>query len=253
MPTLGEIKTEGNLKILLFGNSGAGKTCFAAGFPYPMLYLDFDGKVDSAALFYKSDTERLANIEVRNLAKGMKLEGKGAKADRDPMTELGKIIAEELIPQTREGTLQYKTIVLDSITTFSSLALEHILATNPGIKRPSSKQGEQPSQQDYGILKREFARLIPGLLSLPCNIVMLGHIDVQKDETTGEIIRGPLMDGSFAKQLPIYFKEVWRAHVNSKGEYTAQTKADSRYDCRSQIPGIPKDLSLNYEALAKYL
>ncbi len=247
MPSLAEVKTESNLKILAFGNSGAGKTCFAAGFPAPILYLDFDGKVDSAAEFYKSDVERLKAIDVRNLQQKLMM-----NPTANPIVELMGIINKELIPGAKAG-LPFKTLVLDSITTFSSLVLNHIILTNPGIKRTVSAQGSQPCLQDYGILKREFAKLIPGLLSLQCNVVMLGHISTEKDETTGELIRGPLMDGSFAKELPIYFKECWRIYVNDKGEHLAQTKSDARYSCRSQIPGLPNPLPLKYTELEKYV
>lgn len=248
MASLAEIKTESNLKILLFGNSGAGKTCFAAGFPTPILYLDFDGKVDSAAMFYKSDKERLQKIDVRSLQQRLLIH-----PTANPVGELMTIIQKELIPAQNAGALPFKTLVLDSITTFSSLTLAHIMLTNPGIKRNETKQGPQPGLQDYGILKREFARLIPGLLSLQCNVVMLGHISTEKDETTGELIRGPLMDGSFAKELPIYFKECWRAYVDDKGNHFAQTKSDARYACRSQIPGLPSPLPLSYEELKKFI
>ncbi len=61
------------------------------------------------------------------------------------------------------------------------------------------------------------------------------------------------MDGSFAKELPIYFKEVWRTYVDDKGKHYAQTRADSKYACRSQIKGLPTPLPLSYEELAKYL
>lgn len=239
---LSEIKTQGNLKILLYGNSGTGKTCFAAGFPCPILYLDFDGKVDSAALFYKGQPERLEQIDVRSLSRDLL---------DDPIDEMNKIISEELIPN--QAAPKYKTLVLDSITTFSALCLAHVVKTNPGIKRNMTKQGAQPGLQDYGILKRVFSSLIPGLLGLPINVVMLGHIDVAKDELTGELVRGPLMDGAFAKQLPIYFKEVWRSHVNQKGEHVAQTKPDFKFDCRSQIPGLPGEIPLSYEELEKYI
>jgi len=240
--SLAQIKTEGNLKMLVYGNSGSGKTCFAAGFPLPMLYLDFDGKVDSAALYYKGDAERLEQIDVRSLSRGLTV---------DPIEELHTIINDELVPN--QAAPKYKTLVLDSITTFSSLCLDHIVRTNPGIKRVESKQGKQPCMQDYGILKREFAKLIPGLLSLPMNIIMLGHIDVTKDDLTGEIVRGPSMDGSFSNQLPIYFKEVWRSFLNPKGVHVAQTKPDYKYDCRSQITGIPNEIPLSYTELTKYL
>ena len=248
MPALSEIKTESNAKILAFGNSGSGKTVFAAGFPTPILHLDFDGKVDSAAEFYrrKGDTKRLEQIDVRELQQQLMMNPKV-----NPIATLNQIIQTELIPQMK--SLPFKTLVLDSITTFSSLTLKHIMMTNPGIKRNPSAQGDQPHLQDYGILKREFAKLIPGLLSLPCNVVMLGHISTEKDEMTGELVRGPLMDGSFAKELPIYFKEVWRTFVDDKGNYLAQTKADHRFACRSQIHGLPNPLPLAYSELEKYL
>lgn len=241
---LSEIKTEGNLKVLAFGNSGSGKTCLAAGFPGPILYLDFDGKVDSAALFYRADRERLERIDVRQLSQSL---------TGSPIVALEKIISSELIPQEKTGAMEFKTLVLDSLTTFSAQVLKHIVDSNPGIKRVITKQGQQPGMQDYGILKREFAKLIPNLLALPCNVVMLGHISTEKDETTGEIIRGPLMDGSFAKELPIYFKEVWRTYVDDKGAHLAQTRSDARYSCRSQIHGLPNPMKLAYTEIERFI
>lgn len=244
MAMMSEMKLEGNLKILLYGNSGSGKTCFAAGLPYPILYLDFDGKADSAALYHKADTARLQNIDVRNLSQNF---------SSNPIAELMQIINKELIPQEKSGEMKFKTLVLDSITTFSSQTLKYIVDSNPGIKRVETKQGMQPGMQDFGILKREFAKLIPNLIALPCNIIMLGHISTEKDEISGEIIRGPAMDGSFARDLPIYFKEVWRSYVDDKSVHWAQTKSDSKYSCRSQIPGLPSPLPLKYAELEKYL
>lgn len=248
MPSLADIKTESNLKILAYGNSGAGKTCFAAAFPGPVLYLDFDGKADSAAEYHRGNPELLKNVDVRQLQARLMM-----NPTDNPIAELMSIIDKELVPGQKTGTHKFKTLVLDSITTFSSLTLGHIMKTNPGIKRNETKQGPQPGLQDYGILKREFAKLIPGLLSLSCNVVMLGHISTEKDEVTGELVRGPLMDGSFAKELPIYFKEVWRIYVDDKGKHWAQTKADARFACRSQLRGLPNPMPLEYAEIEKQL
>jgi hypothetical protein len=240
---LSEIKADENLKVLVCGPPGTTKTCFAIGFPYPMLVLDFDEKVDSAAAWYANDKTRLEGIDVRQLGKRLD--------DSDPVAELNKIIREELVPQQKAGEMKYKTLVIDSCTTFSSAVLAHIVRTNPGVKRVASAQGVQAGMQDFGILKREFAKLIPGLLSLPMNVVMTAHIKTDRSDLTGEIIRSPIMDGSFSAELPIYFKEVYRVFMKD-GKPLAQTKSDLSYDfCRSQIPRLPNPVELKYENLIK--
>lgn len=232
------------ISVLLQGQPGAGKSVAAASFPSPILLLDFDGKADSIAMYYRNSPELLENVDVRNLA---------ARLGTDPMQEFVDIVDKELVPASQQEGFPYKTIILDSITTFSSLCLQHIIKTNPGLKRPTSKQGAQPTMADYGILRREFQRLIPGLLGLPCNVVMTAHVHIEKDDMTGELHRRPLMDGSFAEQLPIYFKEVYRTYVTDKGEYMWQTKSDRKFNLRSQIPGLPKDVIAGYPILDKHL
>lgn len=234
---LSDVDVSSNLKVLAYGESGTGKTCFAAGFPTPMLILDFDGKANSAASFYRGHENRLAEIEVKKLT--------GIHSAIPEFME----IAKELDEMQKTGDFKYKTLVVDSLTTFSSAVLRHIVKSNPGIKRMMSKQGAQPGMQDYGILKREFARMIPGLLSLDMNVVMLGHVAVTKDESTGEIVRGVNMDGSFAADLPIYFEEVYRTYVKEEKHY-AQTQADFKFKCRTQR-GLPKEIELSYERLVK--
>lgn len=245
--TLADIKTEGNTKVLVIGAPGAGKTCLAASFPGPILYLDFDNKVDSAALFFRNKPELLKGIEVRQLSNDF---------NADPIAEFNKIIANELIPQQKAGAMKYKTIVLDSISAFSHSALMHILQTNPGIKGVVTAQGKMTDQTHYGVLLREFKRLIPGLLSLPCNIVMCAHVDTYKDPSTGVIIREAAMDGSYSQKLPQAFKEVWHMYVDDKGHRWAQTRANPQFSClRSQIPGLPNPLPLDqgYAEISKYL
>ena len=241
---LGQIKTEGNFKLLLMGDAGVGKTVFGTSFPGRTRVLDFDGKVDSAALFWKKhNVEKLESIEVTQFSAGLEM---------SPIQQLDKIVREEFIPQQRANKMEFETLLIDSMTTFSAATLAHIVKSNPGIKRNASAQGMQPGLQDYGILKREFQRLIPGLLALPCNVIMLAHIATEKDEVTGQVLRHTMMDGSFAKELPIYFKEVWRAFVKD-GKRFAQTQSDGQYNCRSQITGLPATIPLEYAEIAKFL
>jgi len=244
---LSEIKTAGSLKILIEGDSGVGKTCLASTFPGRIMFLDFDNKVDSAAAFlrHKGLTDQLNAIEVEQFP---------AQLGISPIDGLTKVISQKLIPQQKSGKMEFATLVLDSITTFSSATLAHIVKTNPGVKRNPTAQGPQPGLQDYGILHREFQRLIQGLLSLPCNVIMLAHLAIEKDEATGQIMRHAMMDGSFARELPIHFKEVWRLYVKD-GKRLVQTQSDHMYNCRSQIPGLPAhfDVTNGYSELTKHL
>lgn len=232
-------------RILICGPPGTRKTTFACSFPGKTKVLDFDGKIGSAAAWYAAkNPARLKEIEVESLSSSL-------DPNFDPMVKMTEIITKELIPQQAAGKLEFPNFVIDSGTTFSAAVLRHIIKTNPGIKRSMSAQGVQACQQDYGILKREFSRLIPGLLSLPMNFIMTAHIEVDKSELTGEIIRKPIMDGSFAQSLPIHFDEVYRTYIRD-GKVFAQTQSDPYYDfCRSSIPGIPKEIELSYEALTK--
>lgn len=245
MVKLSDLKTVDLVKVLVYGEPGGGKTVFAAGFPGRIIYFDFDNKVSSAARFYRGNAELLSNIDVVTLSPTL---------HESPINELQKRVA-ELSAMQKKGEYPYKTLVIDSLTTMSSACLAHIVQTNPGIKRVLTAQGQQPGMQDFGILKREFQRLIPGLLTLDMNVIMLGHISITKDELTGELIRGVLMDGSFADQLPIYFEEVYRAYVTEvqggKREFFAQTQSDGKFKCRSQIPGLPPVIPLHYNELMK--
>ncbi len=231
------------IKALVYGNPGTGKTCFAAGFPGPILYFDFDNKVSSAVRFYSGDKSRLDNIEVKSLGMGLV---------QNPLVAFNSEI-EQLRKMQLSGQFPYKTLVIDSITTFSAATLQHIITTNAGIKGRVTAQGIMPDKPHYGVLLREFERLIPGLLTLDMNIVMLGHLAEYRDDTTGSMIREVMCDGSFSAKIPIYFDEVYYAYKGAKGEFLAQTQNANGYAGRSQIPGLPPIIPLKYEELAKCL
>jgi len=83
------------------------------------------------------------------------------------------------------------------------------------------------------------------------NVVMLGHVKVDRNDLTGEIVRSPLIDGSFGPELPIYFKEVFRSFMKDGKPY-AQTKSDTYFEfCRSQIQGLGNPVELKYEKLVR--
>lgn len=244
MAQLNDLKTEGNIKLLLYGDSGCGKSTFIAGMPGPVHVGDFDGKILSAAEYLRDTNalEQLKQVSYENYAAHV---GPRMAADQFNF-DMGVAAKKTPFP--------YKTIALDSLTTFADASMQYLIKANPGVIKRITTQGVQlPVLQDYGMARIWFKAVIGSLLALPANVVITAHIQVEKDEATGQILRTPMMTGKLAKELPIYFGEVWRAYRDDKGEHWAQTQTDSRFTCRSQIRGLPNPVKLEWKEIAKYI
>ncbi len=236
MPALNTLKPDQNIKLLLYGESGAGKTVFSCGWPGPIHVCDFDGKVSSAAAYF-AGTDKLNDISYENYAPTDSFGTAGMRFNAD----LGKMRKEGKLPAT---------LVLDSLTTFSDEMMRYLMKLNPGIKRMDTRGAATPAMQDYQVARLFFKQVLGELLNLPCNLVVTAHIQVDKDEITGEILRTPMIAGKLSRELPILFPEVHRAYVKD-GKYLAQTKSDARFQCRTQIRGLPAEIELKYESLTK--
>lgn len=233
---LSELAQDDFIKVLVYGDSGTGKTCLAASFPYPIEIWDFDGKANSAGYFYRNDKERLENIEVKSYNRFPK-ETKIAEWEKR---------SREVELLARDGKLPFKTLVIDSVTTFTDAILDdYMYRSQLGIKRA---RAGQPSMEDYGLLSRHIKQVTTGLMGLQCNVVFVGHVTTEKDENTGILRKTVMMPGKFAEKFPIYFEEVYVSKVDSKGQYLLQTQSDSYYTCRTQR-GLAKEINASYEAL----
>lgn len=236
---LSELKTNENIKLLLFGDSGVGKTCFASTFPGPIHFYDFDLKVSSAASFLKGQG-KLSEISYDQYPLVKEFPGSAGRSFNKDLGELQKT-----------DPFPYRTIVIDSLTTCADRLMEYLMAENKGIKRAVTKGAQAPALQDYGLFRIFMKQFIGEVLSFPCNVIFTAHIDVKTDEQTGAILRQAMLPGKLAAELPIYFEEVYRAYVEGEGEkrkYLAQTQADRKFNCRSQR-GLPSVIDLKYESL----
>ena len=120
-------QTDSNIKVLIYGLSGAGKTSCALGFPGPMYVADFDGKISSGANFWEAkDPKRLEAIEYDNFqptaANG------GVRVYRKFEAKLA-----ELEDLAKQGKFPFRTFVLDSLTSFGDMMLQAIMADNPSV------------------------------------------------------------------------------------------------------------------------
>lgn len=238
MGQLTDLSNSQYIKLMVYGESGAGKTCLAGTFPGPIHICDFDGKVNSLASFLRGSAkageisyEPYTPVDTR---------GSSAANFNNAMSALKK-----------QTPFPFKTLVIDSMTTFSDEGMNYLMAQNPGVKRMATGVVQVPAQQDYGIARIWFKQMIQAILTFPCNIIFTAHINVEKDELTGAIVRSPMLAGKLKQELPIYFEEVYRAY-SENGKYMLQTKPDKSFGIiRSQVPKLPSVIEANYSEIIK--
>lgn len=235
------------VKVLLLGASGAGKTVGAVTFPGNKFVADFDNKISSAVNFYSGNKEVLESIDVTQYGK-MPIVG-DPKTSRKPrmasfLDDLRKIYAF----QNSNQKLPFDTVIIDTITTMTDSILEdYRYVSQTAIKRPNI---DQNSQSDYGLLATHFKQIITGILALDCNVVVVGHTQLSKDESTGSITNEILMPGQMASKLGIYFEEVYFAKIVD-GKHVWQTKPDPRtMFCRTQRK-LPPEIPANYAEIVR--
>lgn len=245
---LSEVHENDFVKIAIVGPSGAGKTIGACSFPGPIKVFDFDSKITSAAKFYSNDKAKLDSIDVSPVGK-MPIVG-DAKVGRKPrMTQFLAELKEIYDLQNNKKPLPFKTLVVDSMTTLADSIMEdYRYVSQTGVKRPNI---DQNAMSDYGLLATHFKQILTGILSLDCNVVFVGHSQLQKDEISGIISNEIMFPGQMSSKLGIYFEEVFFAKLDTAGKHVWQTKPDSRTTfCRNQRK-LPADIPAHYDEIVK--
>lgn len=233
-------------KSLILGASGSGKTVAAASWPGKKLWLDFDNKISSAANFYVDNKEVLESIEVKQYGKISIKPASGTPR----MAQFQADMAVYFKMHDLKQKLPFDTLIVDTITTLSDSLLEdYRYVSQLGVKRPNV---DQNSQSDYGLFATHFKQIIGRLLALDCNVLFLGHTQLEQDEASGMKSNEILMPGQLKSKLGIYFEEVYFAKINQKGERVWQTQADGKTTfCRTQRRNMPSEIPANYAEIVK--
>jgi len=123
------------------------------------------------------------------------------------------------------------TYVLDSATTWSQAAM------NATMKK-AGRAGGTPQQNDYLPTMVMLEAAIKDMNSLPCDILLIAHEDVEKDEATGKMRIGPAFIGKLKQRIPILFDEIYYAatkEISSGVSYTLLTRSTGLYQARTRL------------------
>lgn len=227
--------TSEHLKAMVVGDYGTGKSVFASSFPTPGYVFDIDKHI----LIYRGLDFKYSQYP---------LSGKGwVEFDKDLM-EVEKLV--------QAGEI--KTVVMDSTTALTDLAMERALQLDPK-RNPVS--GGPLWNVHYQIVKNLVEGKLRKLISMPCNLVVNAHWKIEKDSDTGAVMSvDPMLTGMLSAVIPGYFDEVYYAFTKmDKGVpiYYLRTLPKGFYKARSCFSGkaqlLPAEIPNDYNVLIEHM
>jgi len=228
------VPLDNNHKFLIVGDYGTGKSTFAATCPEPGFLFNFDNR----AVTYK---------------------GKDFDYETFPITSKGWVDFEKKSIEVRKDVAngKYKTVILDSTTSMTDLAMERALMLDP--KRTTTNG---PIWNIHFMMVRNLIEgRIRQFINLDCNLVVCSHLNIVQDQETGAVIDiVPLLTGQLSVKIPGYFDEVYIATTKRKKdrtEYLLQTVPIGLRKARSALSGkerlLPDFIPNDYNEVIRHL
>ncbi len=209
---------EPRLKILVLGDYGTGKSRFASTFPEPIFLFDFDrGAVGYAHRKVYVPDYLLTETPVQQVFQSM---------ERDL----------DLLIKGEHPEGKFETVVLDSLTTLMKEAMNLAIT-----KKPLPPDTPPVWNVHYPLVKVYVDRILDRIRRLPTHVVVIGHVDYQRNEITGEILATPSITGNLKTYIPAIFDEVYFADVVQTREgkqYVLHTAPSGFKRARSRLRAI---------------
>lgn len=213
---LGDMKIEEeDMKMVLYGLAGCGKTDLLRYLPRPLLLFDWDQKYQP--LIGQKD------IDVVSYHMDKPEESK------------------QLIPrfwtdvQTARKEKKYASYAFDSITAINRCIERWSVVMSGKGKDP----GDRATLQEFGDIKRWYNTFFPSLLSMPGNVVLLAHEQTKGDAKGNVNSIRPLITGSMGDELSSIYPhtfhleyipgaaERWRLHYRKHAKYISSSSVFS--------------------------
>jgi hypothetical protein len=236
MPSALDVTSDSEfIKDFVIGPPGTGKSVFASTFPTPGYVFDF----------------ALGIITYRGL---------NFDYDQFPMNGQGWVQFEKrlnLLDEEVRAEGKYITVVVDDITGMQALCMQRCLQLDP--KR--SNVGGPIWNVHYSMVRNLLEGKLRMIIDLPCNILLLAHMDVKIDNETGAVLSiEPLMTGQLPTVITGYFDEVYYTSTRKaegKTVWVVQTIPIGLKNARSRLSGkqrlLPDFVENDYNILMKHV
>jgi len=217
-----EDKTQESFNLLCLGRVGSGKTFSMAKTCRKPLHVDS---------FDRGGTKGLRDLRLADPGNYI-LETKYEQEDpfKPTMFEEWKADMDKRLKTNYFA--HFGTYMLDSSTWWSEAIMNSIL-------KKAGIAGQAPRYtHDYNPQKIIIKNYIQEMLKLPCDFILTGHLEADKDEVTGQITYRFSTTGKGVIIIPTLFDEIWvmDPKESSKGiDRRVLLQSTGKYDCRSRI------------------
>jgi len=231
MPNAKELKPDTSfLKVFATGDYGTGKSVFASTFPTPGYVFDFDKGIEIYA-------------------------GENWEYDQFDLSPQGWVAFEKKFREVRNEVKagKYKTVVVDSTTSLTDMAMERALQLDP---KRSATDGPLWNCH-YQHVRNLMEPKLRGFTNWNCNLIMIAHLQVVQDQETGAVISvDPLLTGQLSQRVPGYFGEVYvffTKRLEGETKHFMRTVTRGHYKARSRLSGMKRllhdEIPNHYEAV----
>lgn len=223
MPNAKTASETATKKILLLGDTGAGKTSQLLTLPGKKYAYLFDPNAVLSLQGYDVDYDEYLPDQMNLSVKSLKSGVAGDKTT-NYQSDLYLRWEKDFNEKVKGGFFNaYDVIMMDSATTFLDMIMDRVLTIN-------GRFGQWPQQDDYGPQMVAFTNVCRTLTALNKTVLMTGHLDVKKDELQQRIFRSPMMTGRLKQKIPLLFSDILVCEVEgdprSGKKHKVQTAPD---------------------------
>lgn len=171
---------ESNLNIMIYGDSGVGKTRLAGSSDdvpsmRSVLCVDFEGGTETLKHSYP-------NVDTVRVESWRDVQG----------------VYDEL----NAGNHKYRTVILDSLTEIQKFNMYSIMKNL--LEKNSERDEDVPSMREWGINLEQMRKFVRAFRDLPVNTIFTALVKVEKDNKTGMLIKEPYLSGKLAKEVAAF-------------------------------------------------
>jgi len=136
------------------------------------------------------------------------------------------------------------TFAIDSATTWAQCAMFEVLRMQGragDIRAAGGKSGGflgVPHQNDWLPQMAILENAMRDFVALPCDCILTGHDDADKDEITGQMFVHLMITGKLQKRVPLLFDEIYHANTEETSEgliYRFLTRKTGLYQARTRL------------------